>query len=193
MNALLLLSLLAADAEPAPAPMAPKGAAPQLVYFKDGKIVRFVTQAVPVTVEKEVTRVVDGKEVKDKITVTEYRTESREIATPLAKGAKLSTAAGKKLEGEDAEKALKKEGVAVLSFGPVDAAYLKAFKGDILVIEQDRAIRPIRPVPLPGPGVRPLPRPVPPGVVVPLPKIEIKPLPAPVPPDAVKPLPPVKE
>jgi len=157
MIATLLLSLALVNPVPKDGPVAPpKGPAPTLQYFKaDGdSLVRNmqVTQMVPVRKKVEVTRVVNGQEVTEIVEVTEYQvqtvTESVKIAT---KDATFGTAAGKKLTADEALGRLKDGAICVVAYKPhgAEAAYLKAFKDETLVITLPQPVPVPQPVPAP--------------------------------------------
>lgn len=162
----LMLSLAFVNPVPKDGPVEPpKGPAPTLQYFKaDGdSLVRTVqvTKAVPVQTQREVTRVVNGQEVKETVTVTEYVTQVvTESVKVAAKEATFGTAAGKKLTTDDALARLKDGAICVMVFKPrtVEAAYLKAIKDETLVITLPE------PTPVPQPAPRILPAPPPPPV-----------------------------
>lgn len=161
MYALLLPALFVpgADAEP-PAP--PRGAAPQFAYVKAGKgdtLTRTSSVMVPYTVTKDVIKVVCGKKVIEKVTVTEFRTVMVESRLSVEK-ATFSTAAGKKLDREAALKALATPQMVLISSDgkPVDASYLRAVKpGTLVIVGGPPTVRAV-PLPLPLP-----PRPIPPA------------------------------
>ncbi len=162
MLATLLLTLALTNPVPKDAPVeAPKGPAPLLNYFKaEGELlVRDiqVAKAVPIQRQVEVARVVNGQEVKETITVTEYQTHlvTQSVKVP-AMDAAFATAGGKKLTAKEALERVKDGAICVVMYKPhaPEAAYLKAFKDETLVIT------------LPAPQPQPIPGPVP----VPLPK-----------------------
>lgn len=109
-----------------------------------------VTESIPVTVTKQVEK--NGMKVD--VTVTELRTQSKQVEqTWTLTGATITDASGKKITLEAAKKQLASETPVLIStnFQPVDKAYLKLFKKDILVVV-----------------------PAAPKAVVPLPKVEEK-------------------
>ncbi len=164
MVATLLVTLALVNPVPKDGPVdPPKGPAPTLQYFKaDGEsLVRNlqVAKAVPVQTQREVTRVVNGQEVKETVTVTVYQTQIvTEQMKVAAKNATFATAAGKKLTTEEALGRLKDGAICVVAYKPnaVEAMYLKAFKDETLVITLPE------PVPVPQPAPRVLPAPPPP-------------------------------
>lgn len=164
MVATLLVTLALVNPVPKDGPVdPPKGPAPTLQYFKaDGEsLVRNlqVAKVVPVLKKVEVTRVVNGQEVKETVDVTETQivmvTEAVKVA---AKDAAFATAAGKKLTTDEALGRLKDGAICVVAYKPqaVEATYLKAFKDETLVITLPE------PVPVPQPAPRVLPAPPPP-------------------------------
>ncbi len=169
MNAVILLALIGADDPVA----TPKGPPPQMAFVKvaGGKIVRSVTVTVPVAVEREVEVIVGGKTEKRKVVETRLETATKEMAVPTDK-ATFSTAGGKKLDLDAAKKAIGDGAVVLMSANgeAVDAAYMKAFKADtvVMVVPGGGGVG--------GPGVMPLPVPLPPrGIPRPIPII--RPLP----------------
>jgi protein involved in ribonucleotide reduction len=120
----------------------------------------------PVRTSKTVTKVVDGKNVTERVIETINRPYNRQMVVSLA-GAKGQLASGKKLTAEEVAKAMEKPQVVVLSIdgNPVDRAYLQLLKPDTLIIEA----KPVGGVGGRG-GVAPVPLPVPVPAPAPAPK-----------------------
>jgi hypothetical protein len=142
MFAILLGALIAADVPVEPAADAPKGQPPRILTasVKGEQLVsrQKVTVTVPITVQEKI--VVNGQE--QVVTKTAYRTEERmqELTWDLKK-ATISTAGGKKLDLDDLKKQLDKPRPIVFSSDgkAIDAAYLKLFDKDVIVIVAPRA------------------------------------------------------
>ena len=118
------------------------------------------TVYVPVPVTRTILgelKTADGKSVPVPQTVTEYVTEARPQALPLA-GATLTDPAGKPLTPARVGELLKDEGVVVVSYGTaVGPRYRKAFRGGVVFVEFPLPKRPVpveHPKDLP-PGERP--------------------------------------
>jgi hypothetical protein len=141
MNSALLAVALAAVAAPAPAEeaiKAPKGPPPAQVIISVTKEGEFeITQTVLVPEQRNEERVVtiDGKPVKQVVTVT--------VARPVQvtqrhkpEGVKVYTAAGKEVDAKDVPDKLKKPTVVLFAGdgNKVDPFYLKIIKPDTLVI-----------------------------------------------------------
>jgi hypothetical protein len=166
MSLTLLIALI--GAEPALRAEA-KGAPPTMVFLKakGGKLFQLETKPVAVAVEREVEVNVNGRIEKRKVieTKTEMRTAEEAVATDKAS---FFTAGGKKLNLEVALKEIGEGAIVIASTDgkEVDSEYLKAFKGDTLVLVSPGFVggmrppvigRPALPMPLPGPIIRPLP------------------------------------
>jgi hypothetical protein len=135
MSVLLLAALFAPS--PEPSTPAPKGVAPQFAYVqaKGGFLSRTGPMLAPVTVAKQVEKVVGGKKVIVTTYVTEYASVNVNVMMSLDK-ATFSTASGKKLDKEAALKALAKPQLVLFAAGgtPVDRAYLRMMKPGTIVI-----------------------------------------------------------
>jgi hypothetical protein len=155
MIAMLMCAFVAAaDAEPAP-----KSPPPVILIasIKGDELVSRINQTVAVPFQ--VTEKVERNGTVEDVVVTKYRIETRTTEQKRdLKKATITTAGGKKLTLEDARKRLEKAQPVVLSSdgNAVDAAYLKVFDKDAIVIVAP-LVRPniVAPPPPPPP---PLPK-----------------------------------
>ena len=137
---LAVLGLLAGVSRSQDTTKKPSGPPPRLVALSkvDREAVAFTiteTRYVPVVVQKEVQVNVGGMIQKQKVNVTEHVAQLVEVPQSL-KGAKVQTAGGQKLTVEEALKKLSPGSLVLLSVdnNPVDPAYLRVFKEEVLVI-----------------------------------------------------------
>lgn len=150
----LMFSTLALAAYDDPEPAAPTGPPPTVLVgsVKGEEFLSRVVQtvAVPVTVTEK--RQV-GDQVVD-VTITKYVTQTRmiEVKRDLKK-ATFGTAGGKKLSLEDVQKRLDKAKVVVMSSDgrAVDAAYLRVFDKEAIVIVAPVVTTGVAPPPPPPP------------------------------------------
>jgi len=148
-------------ASPDPVEELPTGPPPsiQIVRLDErGNLVTQVTVPVTVTVEKAVTRIVDGRQVVEKVAVTETRYRAQEV-TRSGRGLIVTDLAGKKLDPKEAARLLAKPTlVAVTSDGkPLPSGYQRLFVKGTLVL----TLPGVSEVPPIAPPAPPLPPPIP--------------------------------
>ncbi|MGL4554063.1 MAG: hypothetical protein ACRC33_23115 [Gemmataceae bacterium] len=167
-HTLLIATFLMAGQDPEPDSV-PKGPPPRLMAVPAGGGTFLTTEAVqvPVNITKAVTAEEGGKRVTRLVTETVMRTEMRTRRVSFA-GARGRTAGGKKLDADEVAKRLTTPQVVAISADgkPVDPAYLRLLKADVLVLELagtagGPAAMPV-PVPFPAPAIRVAPVLVPP-------------------------------
>ena len=141
MNAALLAVALSAVAAPAPADeaiKAPEGVPPATVIAsmtKDGEFEISQPQQVPEARKEERTVTIDGRPVKQTVTVFMYKTV-QVTRRYKGEGVKVYSAAGKEVNAKDVPDKLKKQTVVLFAADgkKVDPFYLKIVKADTLVI-----------------------------------------------------------
>ena len=110
---------------------------PQLVtaHVKKGALLYDVTEAVPVTVEREVTAVRNGVPVKEKVVVTEYQLVTKTVSLPLA-GLKATDGTGRPIAADALGERLGKGRVVVLHDGRLPDAVRQVFRDDAVLVER---------------------------------------------------------
>ena len=136
--AAVLASAVAAPAPPEPEIKPPQGPPPTQVLAsmtKDGEFEISQPQQVPEARKEERTVTIDGRPVKQTVTVFMYKTVqvTRRIK---AEGVTVYTTAGKEVPAKDVPDKLKKPTIVLLAAdgNKVDPFYLKIIKEDTLVI-----------------------------------------------------------
>jgi hypothetical protein len=140
MSAIALLTLSAADGPAQDATKLPTGPTPRLVVVgklmpEQGLLTIREGKLVPVVFQEKRAVVVGGMQVEQLVTVTRFQTVIEEKSI-IIKGSEFQTAGGETLKADEAAKRMTPGSIVLMTSDgkPIDAAYLRVFKSDTLVI-----------------------------------------------------------